>query len=125
LIGKGAHSQVYQVRDKSNAVMYALKAVSLKEPHNAIDQLINEKNILCNICHPFIVGMHYAFQSFSHIFLVLDYCAGGELFYYINHFGAMDEQMAKFLLCEIILAVEYLHSKCIVYRDIKVLHSAA
>lgn len=106
-------------------MIYAMKAMKLQEPQSTIDQIINERKILADLTHPFIVELYYAFQSPKYIFLVLDYCAGGELFYYINRFKKLNEAEARFVLCEIILAIEYLHAKGILYRDIKVLHSIA
>jgi serine/threonine protein kinase len=125
LIGRGASSEVFQIREKSTAMIYAMKAMKLQEPQSTIDQIINERKILADLTHPFIVELYYAFQSPKYIFLVLDYCAGGELFYYINRFKKLNEAEARFVLCEIILAIEYLHAKGILYRDIKVLHSIA
>jgi len=52
--------------------------------------------------------------------LVLDICPGGELFYYISKYRRFPEAMAKFYFAEVVLAVEYLHSKNILYRDLKV-----
>jgi serine/threonine protein kinase len=50
---------------------------------------------------------------------VLEYCPGGELFTYVKKFKRMPEEIAKFYMIEILLAIEHLHSKNIIYRDIK------
>ena len=121
LIGKGAHSEVFQVRKKDNAMIYAMKTVKIpkKEESIILEQIINEKTVLSQLNHPFIIQMHYAFQNSEHLFIVMDFCPGGELFYYINNYKTLSEYEARLVICEIILALEYMHSKGIIYRDLK------
>lgn len=61
--------------------------------------------------------MNYAFQSESKLFLVLDYCPGGELFFYIEKLKHFKEQNAKFYAACILLAIECLHERDVVYRE--------
>jgi serum/glucocorticoid-regulated kinase 2 len=65
------------------------------------------------------VKLHWAFQSKEELFFVMDICTGGEIFFHLNNFKRFPEPLAKFYFIEIVLAFEYLHSKDIVYRDIK------
>lgn len=51
--------------------------------------------------------------------MVLDFCPGGELFYHLVKHGKFPEKIAQFYFCEVLLALEYLHQKDIVYRDLK------
>jgi len=69
--------------------------------------------------HPFIVSLRYAFQSRSKLYIVLDYCAGGELFFHLGKQGRFDEHRTRFYAGEIVLALEHLHELGIVYRDLK------
>lgn len=69
--------------------------------------------------HPFIVRLRYAFQTSDKLFLVSDYCVGGDLNQYIEIEHVFPEWKAKFFICEIILALEALHSADIIYRDLK------
>lgn len=62
--------------------------------------------------------LQYAFQDESHLYLVMDFINGGELFYHIQK-GTFSEERAKFYTAEVILALSYLHSAGIVYRDMK------
>lgn len=80
---------------------------------------MTERKILERIDHPFIVKMNFAFQSTKQLFLVLDYCPGGELFFYIQKIGRFKESSAKFYAANILLALECLHENGIVYRDLK------
>lgn len=60
-----------------------------------------------------------AFQTENKLFLVLDYCSGGELFFHLGKVGRFPEARAKFYSAQIILALEYIHQKDIIYRDLK------
>jgi protein-serine/threonine kinase len=80
---------------------------------------MTERRILENIRHPFIVKMDYAFQSDSKLFFVLEYCPGGELFFYLSQIGRFKEDAARFYASNILLALHHLHSQNILYRDLK------
>ena len=69
-------------------------------------------------CHS-IVGLHFAFQNRQNLYFVLDYCAGGELFFHLGKLGKFPEPRARFYAAEIILAISYVHSLDIIYRDLK------
>jgi serine/threonine protein kinase len=51
--------------------------------------------------------------------MVLDYCPGGEFFFHLSKHGRLDEEIARFYFCEVLLALEYLHENGIIYRDLK------
>ena len=78
-----------------------------------------ERNVLGYVNHPFIVGLKMAFQSRDKLYFVLDYCAGGELFFHLSKVGKFSESRAAFYAAEIVLALEYIHQLDIVYRDLK------
>lgn len=63
--------------------------------------------------------MVYAFQNKTHLFYVLEFCQGGELFFYLQKIGRFKESAAKFYAANILLALEHLHSYHIVFRDLK------
>ncbi|CAH8841733.1 unnamed protein product [Trichobilharzia szidati] len=80
---------------------------------------VSERNILEILQHPFLVKLHYAFQNHSNLYIVLEYCHGGELFNYLEREGALLENAACFYASEIVLAIGHLHSLGIIYRDLK------
>lgn len=69
--------------------------------------------------HPLIVRLRYAFQTVDRLFLICDYCPGGDLSQYIEIEKYFAEDKAKFYICEIILAIEALHERDIIFRDLK------
>lgn len=75
--------------------------------------------MLLGASHPFLVSLHYAFQSPERIFFILDYVNGGELFYHLRKKIRFTEKETKFYAAELILALDHLHSLGFVYRDIK------
>ena len=81
--------------------------------------IINERNFLSKLNNPFIVNMYFAFQDFSNLYLVMDLLTGGDLRYQIVRHKTFNENQTKFFLANIILGLEYIHSKNIIHRDIK------
>jgi serine/threonine protein kinase len=81
--------------------------------------LAAEREILERIRHPFIVRLHYAFQTPQKLYFVLDFLNGGELFYHLRREGRFDQARAAFYAAEILLALECLHSNNVIYRDLK------
>ena len=78
-----------------------------------------ERNILAQIKHPFIVRLHYAFQTEGKLYLILDFLRGGDLFSRLSKEVMFTENDVKFYMAELILALEHLHQLGIVYRDLK------
>ena len=125
VIGKGAYAKVFLVQ-KSTApdqgTYYAMKV--LRKAHIIIHQkdrehTRTERVILEEVRHPFIVRLFYAFQTDEKLYLILDYAPGGELFTYLDRQKMFLEDTAKVYMCELVLALEHLHSLGIIYRDMK------
>jgi len=74
---------------------------------------------LQRIQHPFIVKLHFAFQTKDKLYMILDYVNGGELFFHLKKEGRFAESRVKFYAAEITSAIAHLHSLGIVYRDLK------
>lgn len=69
--------------------------------------------------HPFIVALRYAFQTKAKLYMVFDFISGGELFQHLKNVEYFPEERARFYAAEILLALEFLHKKHIIYRDLK------
>jgi serine/threonine protein kinase len=121
VVGKGSFGKVMQVRKRDNGRVYAMKVIK-KNVIAARDQVrhtLTERNILIHSNHPFLVKLHYTFQSAGKLYLVLEYVNGGELFYHLKREGRFSERRAGFYAAEIVLALLYLHQHDILYRDLK------
>lgn len=69
--------------------------------------------------NPYIVKLHYAFQTEAKLYLVIDFLNGGELFTYLKNENYFSEQRAKIYAAELVEALSYLHKNGVVYRDLK------
>ena len=86
---------------------------------NSEASIKGERNLLSNLNHPFIVNMYFAFQDFYNLYLVMDLLTGGDLRYHIAYKKTFTESETQFFIANMILALEYIHSKNILHRDIK------
>ncbi|CAD8111527.1 unnamed protein product [Paramecium sonneborni] len=119
LLGKGSFGEVYLV--EKNKKLYAMKVLIKKMlfEQNICRYAMSERNILSVTCHPFIVRLRYAFQTEDKLFMILDYCPGGDLGMLLCKIKRFPEELVKLYVCEIILALEDLHNRDIVFRDLK------
>lgn len=122
IIGKGSVGKVYLAKHTLENKVYAIKVISKQMilKLNEKRHIMSERNILLqNLRHPFLVGLHYSFQSRDKLYFVLDYANGGDMFYHLNREKMFDENRARFYAAEITSALGYLHKEGIVYRDLK------
>ena len=121
LIGEGAFGKVFLVRNKLTNTLLAMKVISKKllKKKNNVQYMKSERDILSKMSHPFIVSLFSAFQSEKKLFLVMDFLAGGELFFHLKRRGLILEAEIRFYLAEITLALEFLHDMGIIHRDLK------
>jgi serine/threonine protein kinase len=80
---------------------------------------LTEKNVLSAIHHPFIVRLYYSFQNADRLFMILDFCPGGDLGGCLQEEGSFTEERSKMYLAEILMALDELHKRDIIYRDLK------
>lgn len=69
---------------------------------------------------PFIVNMTYAFQTPEKLCFILDLMNGGDLHYHLSQHGVFNEREVRFYASEVILGLEHMHNRYVVYRDLKV-----
>uniref|UniRef100_A0A0B7B813 Protein kinase domain-containing protein n=1 Tax=Arion vulgaris TaxID=1028688 RepID=A0A0B7B813_9EUPU len=122
VIGKGSFGKVLLARHKTEDCVYAVKVLQKQAimKRNEAKHIMAERNVLLkNVKHPFLVGLHYSFQTMDKLYFVLDYVNGGELFFHLQRERYFPEHRAKFYAAEIASALGYLHSLDIIYRDLK------
>jgi len=78
-----------------------------------------ERDILRTVRHPFVVSLHYAFQTEGKVYLVMDFLNGGQLFFHLRNEAMFSEDLVRFYAGEIVLAIQHLHSLNIIHRDLK------
>uniref|UniRef100_A0A7S3N9S7 non-specific serine/threonine protein kinase n=1 Tax=Euplotes harpa TaxID=151035 RepID=A0A7S3N9S7_9SPIT len=121
VIGQGSYGKVFLVQHKQTGITYAMKVLQKEDlkKRNQVEHIMAERRILEKIKHPFIVSLQYSFQSSRRLYFVLDYCPGGELFFYLQNIGRFKEKTACFYASNILLGIEELHKQDIIYRDLK------
>ena len=112
MIGKGGYSKVMMARKKDTGQLYAIKVIT----QGYWDEL-EVNRLLWN--EPFVCPLYWAFQEGNEIFLVMDLCVGGQMFHFLNMRKHLEEQVAKFYVCEILIAIKAMHRKNIIYWDLK------
>eukprot|EP00043_Microstomoeca_roanoka_P027278 m.13995 g.13995 ORF g.13995 m.13995 type:complete len:748 (-) comp7482_c0_seq1:51-2294(-) len=123
VLGQGSFGKVFLVRKKTGKdanKLYAMKVLK-KATLKVRDRFRTkaERDILASIRHPFIVHMHYAFQTAGKLYLIMDFLRGGDLFTRLSNEVMFTEQDVQFYLAELCLALEHVHSLGIIYRDLK------
>jgi len=121
VIGRGTFGKIILVKKKSNNNIYAMKILKKHQIiENGQEKNVNaEREVLKSMQHPFLMQLRYAFQTESKLYLVLDYYRGGELMFHLKKKRRFSEVEAKFITCQITLALGHLHSNGFVYRDLK------
>jgi len=122
VIGRGSYAKVLLVRLKKNDQMYAMKVVKKDLVHDDedIDWVQTEKHVFEQASsNPFLVGLHSCFQTTSRLFLVIEYVNGGDLMFHMQRQRKLPEEHARFYAAEICIALNFLHERGIIYRDLK------
>uniref|UniRef100_A0A8C7P746 Serine/threonine-protein kinase MRCK alpha n=1 Tax=Oncorhynchus mykiss TaxID=8022 RepID=A0A8C7P746_ONCMY len=122
VIGRGAFGEVAVVKVKNADKVFAMKILNkwemLKRAETACFR--EERDVLVNGDSQWITTLHYAFQDDNFLYLVMDYYVGGDLLTLLSKFeDRLPEDMARFYLAEMVLAIDSVHQLHYVHRDIK------
>ncbi|XP_031232892.1 ribosomal protein S6 kinase alpha-1 [Mastomys coucha] len=123
VLGQGSFGKVFLVRKVTRPdsghlyAMKVLKKATLKVRDRVRTKM--ERDILADVNHPFVVKLHYAFQTEGKLYLILDFLRGGDLFTRLSKEVMFTEEDVKFYLAELALGLDHLHSLGIIYRDLK------
>ncbi|GMT00693.1 hypothetical protein PENTCL1PPCAC_22867 [Pristionchus entomophagus] len=126
VLGKGAYGKVFLVRKiggSDHNTIYAMKVLRktrVVSKQKTLEHTLAERQVLERLRGvPFLVQIYYAFQTENKLHIVMEYVRGGELFTHLCSRGAFDLPSAKFVIAELIMAIDILHQKNIIYRDLK------
>ncbi|XP_059212055.1 serine/threonine-protein kinase MRCK beta isoform X2 [Centropristis striata] len=122
VIGRGAFGEVAVVKMKHTERVYAMKILNkwemLKRAETACFR--EERDVLVKGDSQWITTLHYAFQDDNYLYLVMDYYVGGDLLTLLSKFeDRLPEDMSKFYVAEMVLAIHSIHQQNYIHRDIK------
>ncbi|KAI0784196.1 kinase-like protein [Abortiporus biennis] len=120
-VGKGAFGKVRVVEHKRSKKLYALKYIDKARciKQKAVANIIQERRLLEEIDHPFVVNLRYAFQDDENCYFVLDLMLGGDLRFHLERRGHLDEEVVRFWGAELASALDFLRRQRIIHRDLK------
>ncbi|WCJ22524.1 Serine/threonine-protein kinase ATG1a [Euphorbia peplus] len=119
-IGSGSFAVVWRARHRFSGLQVAVKEIDKRLLTPKIsDNLLKEISILSTINHPNIIRLFDSIQTEDKIFLVLEYCDGGDLADYINRRGKVSEDVARHFMRQIAAGLQVLHEKHLIHRDLK------
>jgi serine/threonine kinase 32 len=122
IIGQGAFGKVHLLTHVSSKQHYALKYINKKEciARKMQKSIVKEVEMLTTLSHPFIVKIEYSFQDDVNMYMIMNFCSGGDLRYVLDQSKhALDQEAILVWAAELSTAVDYIHSKQIIHRDIK------
>ena len=125
VLGQGSYGKVFLVKKiigNDKGCLYAMKVLK-KATLKVRDRqrTKTERDILTEVEHPFIVKLHYAFQTEGKLYLVLDFMRGGDLYNRLSkeQCWKLKEADVRFYVAELVLALDHLHKLGVIYRDLK------
>nr|BAA95669.1 phototropin [Adiantum capillus-veneris] len=122
-LGYGDTGSVHLVELRGTGKLFAMKAMekNVMVKRNKVHRVCAEREILGMMDHPFLPTLYASFETQTHVCLITDFCAGGELFLLLERQPTkiFREETARFYTSEVVVALEYLHCQGVIYRDLK------
>mmetsp|Transcript_17384 Transcript_17384/g.43293 ORF Transcript_17384/g.43293 Transcript_17384/m.43293 type:complete len:459 (-) Transcript_17384:366-1742(-) len=121
VLGRGGFGKVVLVRKKDTKKLYAMKVLNkeMLVKSDQVERTKEENRILRQVQHPYIVGLTWAFQTKEKLHLVLEFVRGGDLFGIIQREKRINVERVRLYTAELALSLGHLHSRGIIYRDLK------
>ena len=124
-IGRGTSAIIYAARNKETKELTCCKIISKRKAFEATDEkhIETEINALRQIDHPLFAKLYEYFEDENYYYIFEEFCEGRTLLDFINNrilmFGGLNETEVKQILKQLMIALNYLHSKSISHRDLK------
>jgi len=121
VIGKGGFGEVRLVMKKDDGQVFAMKTMRKKDiiERNKVDHVKAERDLLSTVDNPWLVKLHWSFQDSRYLYLVMEYCGGGDLMMIFMRWNTLTESQTRFYISEIACAINSLHKLKFVHRDLK------
>ena len=121
VLGQGSFGKVILVKNEKDDKLYAMKILDKKYivKRKQVSHTQTERALLEKLKHPFIVRLNYAFQDSKKLYFLTEFLQGGELFFHLRRNSGYKEKAVRFYMCQILLALEYMHNNNYIYRDLK------
>ncbi|CAI0466638.1 unnamed protein product [Linum tenue] len=114
-IGRGKSSTVYKGRKKKTIEYYAIKSVDKSQKR----KVLHEVKILHSLDHSNVLKFDSWYETSAHLWLVLEYCVGGDLRALLQQDSQLPEDSVQDFAYDLVIALQYLHSKGVIYCDLK------
>eukprot|EP00899_Mesostigma_viride_P020042 jgi/Mesvir1/28039/Mv04644-RA.1 len=122
-LGRGDVGSVQLVELGATKQKFAMKVLDKKVilERNKVQRALTERDVLAMLDYPFLPVLYGVFQTENHICMVTDFCPGGEMYQMLSNMpgNRLSEDVCRFYVAEVLLALEYLHLQGVVYRDLK------
>ncbi len=101
--------------------VYAMKILRKEdvEKRKQVEHTKAERDIMSIARHPYVLSLRYSFHTSDKLYMITEFCPGGELFFHLKKMKRFSEQMVKVYISQLALALDYLNSKRIIFRDMK------
>jgi len=121
IIGRGAFGEVRVVKKKDDGEVYAMKTMLKKEmiDKNQVAHIKAERDLLSAADNPWLVRLLYSFQDDKYLYLVMEYCGGGDLMTILMREDILTESQTRFYMSELACAINSVHELKFVHRDLK------
>jgi len=121
IIGRGAFGEVRVVKKKDDGEVYAMKTMLKKEmiDKNQVEHIKAERDLLSAADNPWLVRLVYSFQDDKYLYLVMEYCGGGDLMTILMREDILSEKQTRFYMSELACAIHSVHELKFVHRDLK------
>merc|ERR1711920_797148 len=121
IIGRGAFGEVRVVRKRDDSEVYAMKTMLKKEmiDKNQVEHIKAERDLLSRADNPWLVRLVYSFQDNKYLYLVMEYCGGGDLMTILMREDILTESQTRFYIAELACAINSVHELKFVHRDLK------
>jgi len=125
-IGEGGFGKVRLAKLRGSEERFAIKEIRKRTEDKykrargmTMQQIMNEAGALSKLKHPNILRMHSLYEDHVNVYLVMDFCDGGDLYDALREATSFSEKQAASLMQQVLRGVSYMHAESVCHRDLK------